>query len=150
MRKTFNLPIKGLSINSTYYGDRKHGMTAEAKEWFHTVFHVLSKPDNVKALSDLRTAFQPKKHAYFFQIKSTIPKEIYYTKDGKLSRRAFDITNVEKSIVDAFCLEKYAQKPYPYGCQNLQTDDCVVKGVLSVKVPGDAWNIQVTIRIVKN
>ncbi len=140
----FTLPIKGLSINSTYYGDKRHGMTPEAKDWFNTVLHVLSRPENRAALEKLRNEFKPSKNAYAFQIKAYIPKEIYYTKDGKLSRRAFDISNFEKALLDVFCLDKYAG--------NLQTDDCVVRSCHSIKLPSPdgTWRIDVSIKIVKN
>ena len=144
MRRKFILPIKCLSINSTYYGNKLHGMTAEAKDWFSTVLHVLSKAENKKALSELREAFKPLKNAYAFQIKVFTPENLYYTKDGKLSRRSVDVSNFEKSILDVFCLEKYPN--------NLQTDDCVVKSCHSTKLPSPdgQWRIDITIRIVKN
>jgi hypothetical protein len=142
MRKKFVLPIKGLSINSTYYGDKRHGFTPEAQNWFSTVLHLLGKSENAAGLKQLRDAFNPLKHAYAFQIKAFIPKNIYYTKEGKLSRRAFDISNFEKALLDVFCLDKYQI--------NLLTDDCVVRSCHSIKLPADDWSIEVTIRIVKN
>lgn len=144
MRRKFVLPIKGLSINNTYYGNAAHGMKPEAQDWFRTATHVLNRPENSAGLKELREAFKPNKHAYFFHIRAFIPKEFYYTKEGKLSRRSFDVSNFEKSILDVFCLDKYAG--------NLQTDDCVVKGQTSIKLPSpdNTWKIEVTIRIVKN
>ncbi|MEZ0209252.1 MAG: hypothetical protein ACAH17_03705 [Candidatus Paceibacterota bacterium] len=119
-------------------------MTTEAKDWVSTVLHVLSKTEYRESLNELRSTFNPRTQAYAFQIKAYIPKEIYDTKDGKLSRRAFDVSNFEKSILDVFCLEKYPN--------NLQTDDCVVKSCHSTKLPSPdgQWRIDITIRIVKN
>jgi hypothetical protein len=142
MRRKFTLPIKGLSINSTY--TKNHGMTADARDWFSTALHVLSRPENALKFKELRDSFNHLKHAYAFQIKAYVPKEIYYTKEGKLSRRAFDVSNFEKSLLDVFCLDKYPG--------NLQTDDCVVRSCHSVKLPSPDgnWRIDVTIKIVSN
>lgn len=144
MRRRFVLPIKGLSINSTYFGDKRRGMTADARDWFRTALHVLGKPINAQGLEELRNSFRPKQDAYAFQIKAYIPSEIYYTKDGKLSRRAFDVSNFEKSLLDVFCLDKYPG--------NLQIDDSVVRSCHSIKLPSydDSWRIEVSIRIVSN
>ncbi len=142
MRRKFILPIKGLSINSTYYNDKRHGMKPEAVDWFRTVEHLLSLPKNKTGLEELRSTFNPLSNAYAFQIKAYVPRDLYYTKQGKLSRRAFDVSNTEKSIVDVFCLPKYPN--------SLQTDDCVVRSCHSIKLPADDWRIEVLIRIVKN
>ena len=119
-------------------------MTEDARNWFKAAQHVLAKPANAKGLEELRTLFRPTKDAYAFQIKAYIPAEIYYTKEGKLSRRAFDISNFEKSLLDVFCLDKYPG--------NLQIDDSVVRSCHSIKLPryDGTWCIEVSIRIVSN
>lgn len=144
MRRTFSLPIKGLSINSMFYNDKRHGLTQSAREWVDTVIHLLSKSDNAEKMSDLRAAFDFTKHAYAIQIKAYVPKNIYYTKDGKLSRRAYDISNTEKPLVDVLFLEKYKV--------GLLTDDCVLKSCHSVKLPSTDgnWKIDISIKIVPN
>lgn len=142
MRRKFILPIKGISINSLHYNDRRHGYRPEAKEWIDTLTFLLSNTENAQKMRELREAFNPLKNAYAVQIKAFVPKEIYYTKDGKLSRRAYDITNTEKPLIDVLFLEKFRV--------GLLTDDCVLKSCHSVKLPSNDWKIEVTIRIVKN
>lgn len=144
MRRTFSFPIKGLSVNNMFYAEKRFGLNADARIWVDTLCHLLSKPDNAKKMSELRDTFDPKTQAYAIQIKSYIPKDIYYTKDGKLSRRSFDITNVEKPLVDVLFLDKFKV--------GLLTDDCVLKSCHSVKLPSPdgSWSINVTIKIVSN
>jgi hypothetical protein len=144
MRRKFSLPIKGISINSLHYNDKRHGMRPEAKEWVDTVTFLLRQTKNAQAMTELREAFDASKHAYAIQIKAHVPRHIYYTKEGKLSRRSFDITNTEKPLVDVLFLEKYKV--------GLLIDDCVLKSCHSVKVPStdDTWKIEIQIKIVKN
>jgi hypothetical protein len=144
MRRKFTLPIKGLSINSMFYGDKRHGLTQDARLWVDTVCHLLRNKDNATKMSELRSAFNIKTDAYAVQIKAYVPKEIYYTKDGKMSRRSFDITNTEKPLVDVLFLEKYNV--------GLLVDDCVLKSCHSIKLPSvdGNWKIEISIRIVKN
>lgn len=142
MRRKFILPIKGISINSMH--TRDYGLTAAAREWIETVKHILSKSENAQKMSELREAFDPLKNAYAVQIKAFVPKEYYYTKDGKLSRRSYDVTNTEKPLVDVLFLEKYGV--------GLMIDDCVLKVCHSTKLPStdDKWKIEIVIKIVPN
>jgi hypothetical protein len=144
MRRKLSLPIKAFSVNSLHYNDRRHGYTPEAKNWIDTVAHLLSSPQNAQALKDLRDAFDPALHAYQIQIKCYIPNEIYYTKEGKLSRRSFDVSNFEKPLVDIIFLEKFRV--------GLMTDDCVLKSCHSVKLPSpdNSFKIDVILKIVSN
>lgn len=144
MRASFDLPIKPLSINATYHD---FGMTADAKQWFHTVFHYLDKKENQEKLETLRKFFDPTLHSLRFSLTMFAPKEIFYTKAGTMSGRLIDATNWEKSVVDAFCLSKHADKPAPYGVKNLMTDDRYVKRLFSQKVVGTSWAIRVSIVI---
>lgn len=142
MRRKFVLPIKGLSINSMFYAEKRFGLNQEARTWVDTVCVLLSRSENAQKMQELREAFDPAKNAYAVQLKYYYPKDIYYTKDGKLSRRALDLTNVEKPLVDVLFLEKYRV--------GLLTDDCVLKSCHSVKLPSDDWKIEITIKIVPN
>ena len=142
MRRKIVLPIKGLSVNSMFYSEKRFGLNQEARTWVDTVTHLLSRTDNAEKLKELRETFKPSEHAYALQLKYYYPRDIYYTKDGKLSRRALDLTNVEKPLVDVLFLEKYRV--------GLLTDDCVLKSCHSVKLPADDWRIEITIKIVKN
>jgi wobble nucleotide-excising tRNase len=144
MRRKLSLPIKAYSINSLHYNDKRHGYTQDAKNWIDTVAYLLGNAQNSKIINELRKAFDPIKNAYAVQIKCYIPKEIYYTKDGKLSRRSFDVTNFEKPLVDILFLEKFKV--------GLLVDDCVLKSCFSVKLPSPdgQWKIDITIKIVSN
>lgn len=147
MRETFYIPVGTVSINNFYYGDKRHGIRVEAREWQQTLFHYLSLPKNAEKLEALRSFFDPNKHSYRFSITMFAPPEKLYTKAGQLSAKMHDITNCEKAIVDVFCLPKHCQNASPYGCQNLAIDDRYVTRLFSQKKVGKEIGLRVSITI---
>lgn len=147
MRRVFYIPLKTISINNTYYGDKRHGMTADARDWQCKMFHYLSSKEYQQYFAELRENFRESEHGLKIGITLIAPHSELYTKEGKLSSRVHDVTNYEKSIIDVFCLKKYGDKPSPYGVQNLLTDDRYVKQVISRKIAGDSWGIRVSVTI---
>jgi hypothetical protein len=114
--------IKPFSINATYYG-KGFIKTSKAREWALDIFYRLSTPENEQAFKDLREAFDPKKHGFTFHMTAYYPKSQFLTKQGHISNKLFDVSNVEKGLIDLFTLPKHALSPSPLGCQNLQIDD---------------------------
>lgn len=144
MRHTFELPVRPMSINSSYHS---FGKTQQFRDWTHSVFHYLDKSDNQKKLAELRDAFDPKTHGLRFAITLFSPD--LYVKSGELSGRVVDCSNYEKAVLDAFCLAKYAEKPAPYGVKNLMIDDKFVTRLFSQKKLGADWSLRVSITVCK-
>lgn len=140
------IKAKPLSVNSMYYGNRLHGMRADAKDWQVQVFHGLSQYE--AELGALRSQFKKSKHGYAVKLTFVVPKTVLYTKTGELSSRAADLSNIEKSIIDCLFLPKHFSNTPPYGCQNLNMDDRYLKTLSSRKVAGDDWEIHINVRIV--
>lgn len=135
MKRKFILQnLKPLSVNSTYYRSF-NGVTktSAANDWTHTIFYILSSEENARALRELRECFDPKLHVLYFSIFVLYPKSIFYTKAGVVNSKTIDLSNCEKSIIDAFCLKRYFNDPAPAGCQNLNTDDRYVTEMWSRK-----------------
>lgn len=147
MQKTLTLPIKLISVNSMYYGNRRQGKTQEAKDWFYTVFHELGAKQNAESLAELRDLFDCRKHFYSVEIRSTVPKQLFFNKEGSISSRTIDLSNCEKALIDAIFLRKYYGPKHPYECFNLNTDDKYIASLLSKKQPGETWSVEVQISI---
>lgn len=148
MKQTIVFQSKTLSINSTYYGNRQHGKTAEARQW--TTNMLLTIDRYKEEFAALRNYFNPKKHVYSFKMKVFIPESIMYTKDGKMTSLVHDLSNVEKSCVDVIFLPKFFSEMSLFGekAANLNIDDRYLQYLSSEKVPTeDYWGIEVELEI---
>ena len=148
MKQILKFQSKTLSINSTYYGERRHGKTPEAKQW--TTHMLMSIGRYKEEFAALRTHFNPKKHVYRMTIKVFIPESTMYTKDGKMTSLVHDLSNIEKSIVDVIFLPKFfsEQALFAEKAPNLNTDDRYLQYLSSEKVPTeDYWGLEVELQI---
>lgn len=143
MRKVIYVPGKAISVNSTYYGNKSHGMVPEAKKWFQNFLYYIEK--NSPKFESLKSNFDPAKHAFKVGIVYYVPSADLYNKQGLLSSRTVDLSNIEKSIVDALFLPKYAE----HG--NLDLDDKYLTQLSSrkVKSPDNLPGLRISITLVK-
>lgn len=139
------MPIKAISVNSSYHANKAHGMTRDAKDWCHSVFWNLSLPGNREALKELREGFNPTKNGYAVDITFGAPREIMFTKAGTLSSRSYDIDNQIKHLIDCIFQPKYFGTNVPYECENLNIDDKHMVRISAQKVAGTGYFIEVTI-----
>lgn len=148
MRETLVLNVKPFSINAMYYRDGKI-KTADAREWEAQVCHQLSFEKNQAALQNLREFFDPKQHSFTVHITALYPKEIFLNKEGSISARTQDCTNFEKPLVDVIFSPRFFDKPYPYGCKNINHDDRYIARLISQKKSADEHQIIIKIKINK-
>ena len=148
MKQVIKFHAKTISVNSMYYGNRLHGKTAEAKKWSSQILFTISKySEEFKAL---REFFNPKKHVYSFKMKMFVPRNVMYTKDGKMTSLIHDLSNVEKPLIDLIFLPKfYSEAPlFAEKAPNLNIDDRYLQYLSSEKVPTeDFWGIEVELEI---
>lgn len=125
-----------------YFG-RSNGKTSACRDFERLFCYELSKAGPAKALAELRAAFEPGKHCYRMRLLWYSPRATLLTKEGLLSSRAFDVTNVEKQIVDMVFLPSY----YAQGTPNLNCDDKHLITLLSGKrcSTEDKFEISITI-----
>lgn len=147
MEINLRIHVKPMSVNSMYYGDKKHGKRPEAISWSEEVLYSLRKYE--KEIENLSSLFDKKKHSYIVSFVFNIPVDYFYTKSGEMSSRVMDITNVEKPLLDLLFLPKFYGTDYPKKAKNINIDDRYVRKVTSEKIPSDSWFVDVVIRIEK-
>jgi hypothetical protein len=141
MKQTITLPVKTISINSMYYGNRLHGKTMEAREWTEDVVAQLRRFG--PQLKALREHFITTEHMYSVKLEILIPENVLFTKKGELTSKVHDLSNVEKGFLDILFLPKYFEH-----CQNLNLDDRYLGELCSAKIPTkDTWGLVVHIEI---
>lgn len=146
MKESLLIPHKPFSINSTTYRDKRH-KTQEFKNWCHTILHYLNNEKNLEALKKLRESFNSSKQYYIVHIDFYFPQSYLFTKAGACSGRAFDLSNIEKTLIDLIFLPYYFDKEPPYGAKNLNIDDKFILKLGSTKLPAEKHRIEVQIEI---
>ena len=126
--------------------DKRH-KTIEAQEWSCSVLVALALKENKKKLKELRQYFDPKKHVYKVDLTFFYPKHVLYRKDGGISARAHDLSNVEKPLIDLIFLPMFYDRPSPYGAKNLNIDDKYIIDLRSRKRVGKDFRMRVTLNI---
>jgi hypothetical protein len=130
-----------------HYSDART-KTTEYHEWASNIMHQLSYKANKLALAELREKFDPKKHDFVVHMSAIYPPNIFTTKEGILSSRTIDCSNWEKPLIDLFFDKQYFDRPSPYGCENLNINDKHIIRLMSLKKPGTANQLVVSIKIV--
>ena len=146
MRRVITLKLKPFSINAMFCRDKRH-KSIEAQEWSCSVLVALALKENKKKLKELRQHFDPMKHVYKVDLTFFYPKHVLYRKDGGISARAHDLSNVEKPLIDLVFLPMFYDRPSPYGAKNLNIDDKYVTDLRSRKRVGKDFRIRVTLNI---
>jgi hypothetical protein len=146
VRRVITLKLKPFSINAMFCRDKRH-KTIEAQEWSCSVLVALALKENKKKLKELRQHFDPKKHVYKVDLTFFYPKHVLFRKDGGISARAHDLSNVEKPLIDLVFLPMFYDRPSPYGAKNLNIDDKYIVDLRSRKRVGKDFRIRVTLNI---
>lgn len=126
--------------------DKRH-KTIEAQEWSCSVLVALALKENKKKLKELRQYFDPKKHVYKVDLTFFYPKHVLHKKEGGISARAHDLSNVEKPLIDLIFLPMFYDRPSPYGAKNLNIDDKYIIDLRSRKRVGKDFRMRVTLNI---
>ncbi len=147
MKQEFWLPaIEPLSINSTYIrGHNGVVKSTAARNWTQTLCHTLTA--HTEKFKQLRESINLKEQGYRFTITTVYSKDTFFTKKGEMSSRTQDLSNTEKSLIDVFCLQKFAVEAPPYGVLNLMCDDKHVIELVSRKMWGQQ-GVHVVVEIV--
>ena len=146
MRRVITLKLKPFSINAMFCRDKRH-KTIEAQEWSCSILVALALKENKKKLKELRQYFDPKKHVYKVDLTFFYPKHVLHKKEGGISARAHDLSNIEKPLIDLIFLPMFYDRPSPYGAKNLNIDDKYITDLRSRKRVGKDFRIRVTLNI---
>lgn len=96
MEVTFELLGKGFSVNAAYYASRKI-KTQACRDWEQVMLHQL---DDIKDLVDLADTYRETGGSFFIEIVHEYPHHIFFNKQGTISSKTFDCSNVEKLLID--------------------------------------------------
>jgi len=131
-----------------FYNTRNR-TTAAYKTWTEQIFHQCDQKDITDKFLELRNQFDPGSQGFKVSFKFYYPKAILFKSDGSLSSKCFDLSNIEKPLIDLLFLPKYYSEPAPYGFKNMNIDDKYVVGLSSEKCisPDDKHYINVLIEI---
>ena len=147
MRRVITLKLtKPFSINALWCRDKGY-KTVEAQEWSSSILVALSLKENKKKLKELRQHFDPMKHVYKVELTFFYPNHVLHTKEGPISARAHDLSNIEKPLIDLVFLPMFYDRPSPYGAKNLNIDDKYILQLTSKKQSGKSFKIKISLHI---
>lgn len=144
MQIEFTIPLEPFSVNSMYGRDKRH-KTQAYKDWEMGLLNYLAAPRPQKALEQLRTAYKDGEHCFYVEFEFHYPGLL--NKQGTISSRCEDLSNVEKPLLDILFLPKFHVQPFPYGCQNINVDDKYVTKLISHKLHSSESQIVVRIEL---
>lgn len=126
----FTLDTKPFSINQAYCRDMRY-KTSAFKAWETALARFLHDVPELKTLG----AEWNKRGGYFsIRINFVHPPGTLYTEAGAFSSRSFDISNCEKGLIDGIF-------------RHMGVNDKHLQRMLSQKVPGTGWQIQVALKL---
>lgn len=125
--ETLILDSKAFSINKMYHATRSY-TTPAYKEWASQVLLLLKEKPNAPRLDSLRLFFDSTKHRYHVTITTYFPQNILITKSNIMSAKAFDVSNIEKPLIDLIFLSKHHTNT-----PNLNIDDKTISDLTSRK-----------------
>lgn len=140
----FKFQSKPVSINNFYYGDKRHGIREEAKDWQYQILAELASDTNKQIIANLKEKFNSDVNGYKVSIVYAAPASTFYTKQGKVSSRQIDLSNCEKSLIDLIFIPKYNGV---YGACNLDIDDKWIMELSSKKTISTDEYYWTTVRI---
>lgn len=152
----FDIAAPPFSINSAYYlksfGGRstKKIRTQECRDWADKIFVQMYKiKDQISAFSN---QFNPDNNAISISLIFYIPTEKFYTKQGNISLKSNDLTNVEKLLVDVLFDKRFHGRYLgDITIVNFNIDDKLIVDLKSAKRPiaGD-YKINIKLDIISN
>ena len=131
---SFTLQAPPFSLNKAYY-KRSFTRTADCRAWGDAIL-VQLQDDAIQAeFEALRASFETG-HSLHVNLVFFIPQSKFYTKKGDLSRRAQDLSNVEKLLIDLIFDPRFEGR-FVDGQEisNLSMDDKYITLLVSEKVP---------------
>lgn len=146
-----NIQAKPISVNKAYY-KRNNQLTKEARELRIKLFeHIIGTDGLVDQLKAFREAFTASDHELHVKYTFSIPKSIYLTKKGYISRASGDVDNYIKVLNDFIFNEKYweDESRYDFKSYNIGIDDQFITRLEARKQPSldGKWSIDVKVSI---
>lgn len=133
-----------------YYRDRRH-KTADYRDWELAAIEALNRKEVQAELAKIRSNFDENKHSLFIKFNFQFPATTLLNKQGLISSRAEDLSNIEKTLLDVLCLPKFFVQSPPHGYPNLNIDDKHVLRLVSSKTisPTNKYQTKVSITLIR-
>ncbi|QDP61655.1 MAG: hypothetical protein Unbinned8261contig1001_28 [Prokaryotic dsDNA virus sp.] len=100
----------------------------------------------------LKTEFLPQEHGLSVAYDFYFPQKLLYTKKGEISKRSFDLTNIEKLLQDNLFESRYNGREIDnIVIENFDIDDKFIVNLHSRKLPHDKdyHKIHITVALVE-
>lgn len=130
MTLELELPVKPFSLNRYHYSDRRH-KTQEARDYETTILALL---EDEKGLVDMAALFVEQGGSFSVELSFEHPVHVYYNKLKQISSKSFDLSNLEKPLLDLIFNE------------TMGVDDKHVTRLISRKFAGSRWCIHVRLK----
>ena len=146
MKASFSLKIKPFSVNKAYYKNRQ--LTQEARAWRQDCLLQLQQTSVLQQIQELKQQFHPKRNALAVSYDFYYPREFLYTKEGCISKRSMDLTNVEKLIQDNLFESRYNGREIDgIIIENFDIDDKFIVSLHSRKLAHDQQYHEIQIAV---
>jgi len=144
MTPSLNITIfhKPYSVNKYFYGNRSI-KRRETVEWELNIIECLKNVEMQSNIKEFRELFDHTKNCVKIEMVFYYPKEILLTKDNCLSSKAFDLSNVEKPLIDLLFLKKYSTN----NIKNIEIDDKYIVDMRSQKKQSENSTHYIEIKI---
>tara|TARA_Y100000034_G_scaffold131829_1_gene193435 strand:+ start:311 stop:790 length:480 start_codon:yes stop_codon:yes gene_type:complete len=145
----FTIHLPPFSINKAYYRNRQ--LTNEARKWRANFLEQLQDPHIQSDLTKMHKLFDPKLHAFLVSYRFCYPSKKLLTKEGHISARSCDLTNIEKLVQDNVFDHRFnGREIEELIIQNLDIDDKFIIQCHSYKMlsPTRNYLIQIGIELV--
>lgn len=121
--------------------------TPEGTRWLANIFNILAEPEYQSQFDNIRNNFDSSKHALEVDLEFGHPQRKLFTKEGKLSSMAHDLSNCEKLIIDAMFDEKFNEGRFPLRLKNLAINDkhIIRLGSRKLMTPESLINVKIQI-----
>lgn len=96
MEAVIYLPMKAFSVNAYHFRDKRH-KTPEARQWEASIQEALAEH---KVLVDMALTFKEKGGFFEIEMDFIYPPYVFFNKDKTISSKTFDLSNVEKPLID--------------------------------------------------
>ena len=148
--------VKPCSINKAYVRGRSV-LSQEARRYRKRLLITMTKIEGLKEQFESFTeSFDPLKDALKVSITVLVPKSVFYTKAGNVSRKSGDIGNYEKLTTDILCSSDNIKRHFkgysgpPTFSLNIDDQFIVHETLQKVQNETEEWGVFIKIDKVSN
>ena len=128
---SFSIPIKAFSVNAYYYKTRSF-KTPAASDWETLVCAHLARVTDLNILAE---AWRANHGVFIVHFTFVYPMHVFFNQAGNVSAKAFDLSNVEKPLLDMLFRE------------TMKVDDRFVTELTSRKRAGADYAIEISLEL---